>query len=158
MPDREPPDSSYIDITDLLVLPQKEAAKRLGISESMLCKRFKECTRRKWPFRYLRKIEKVICALQAQDSEGTLLFEEKQKLKKLLAERDACLQPVQIRISAFERLSSEHSCGKACFQCAKLTLNGKVGGVDQEPCQNPLSPSGIPLGPVLFFPGLQYHC
>jgi hypothetical protein len=44
---------NYIDITDLLVLPQKEAARRLGISESMLCKRFKECTRRKWPYRYV---------------------------------------------------------------------------------------------------------
>jgi len=46
-------DYNYIDITDLLVLPQKDAARRLGISESMLCKRFKECTRRKWPYRYV---------------------------------------------------------------------------------------------------------
>ena len=46
-------DENYIDITDLLILPQKEAAKRLGISESMLCKRFKECTKRKWPYRYV---------------------------------------------------------------------------------------------------------
>lgn len=46
-------DSNYVDITPLLVLPQKEAASRLGISESMLCKRFKECTRRKWPYRYV---------------------------------------------------------------------------------------------------------
>ena len=46
-------DCNYIDITDLLTLPQKEAARRLGISESMLCKRFKECTRRKWPYRYV---------------------------------------------------------------------------------------------------------
>jgi hypothetical protein len=36
-----------------LTLPQKEAAAKLGISESMLCKRFKECTRRKWPYRYV---------------------------------------------------------------------------------------------------------
>ena len=47
-------EGNYIDITDLLTLPQKEAAKKLGISESMLCKRFKECTRRKWPYRYVR--------------------------------------------------------------------------------------------------------
>jgi hypothetical protein len=47
------PDSIFVDITDLLALPQKEAATKLGISESMLCKRFKECTRRKWPYRYV---------------------------------------------------------------------------------------------------------
>jgi hypothetical protein len=39
-----------------LTLPQKEAAAKLGISESMLCKRFKECTRRKWPYRYVRLV------------------------------------------------------------------------------------------------------
>lgn len=47
---------TYVDITDLLVLPQKEAAAKLGISESMLCKRFKECTRRKWPYRYVSSL------------------------------------------------------------------------------------------------------
>jgi predicted DNA-binding protein (UPF0251 family) len=46
--------NNYVEITDLLSLPQKEAAKRLGISESMLCKRFKESTRRKWPYRSVR--------------------------------------------------------------------------------------------------------
>lgn len=61
-------DPSFVDITALLVhpqlnliltlevLPQKEAAVRLGISESMLCKRFKECTQRKWPYRYVTLI------------------------------------------------------------------------------------------------------
>jgi len=44
---------THIDITHLLPLPQKEAARRLGISESMLCKRFKESTPRKWPYRYV---------------------------------------------------------------------------------------------------------
>ena len=51
--EEESEEGNYIDITDLLTLPQKEAAKRLGISESMLCKRFKECTKRKWPYRYV---------------------------------------------------------------------------------------------------------
>jgi hypothetical protein len=46
-------DSTHIDITHLLHYPQKEAAKKLGISESMLCKRFKESTPRKWPYRYV---------------------------------------------------------------------------------------------------------
>jgi hypothetical protein len=45
--------NNYVDITELLTLPQKEAASKLGISESMLCKRFKESTRRKWPYRYV---------------------------------------------------------------------------------------------------------
>eukprot|EP01091_Cochliopodium_minus_P012586 TRINITY_DN383_c0_g1_i1.p1 TRINITY_DN383_c0_g1~~TRINITY_DN383_c0_g1_i1.p1 ORF type:complete len:161 (-),score=49.87 TRINITY_DN383_c0_g1_i1:102-584(-) len=47
-----------IDITDLLSLPQKIAAAKLGISESMLCKKFKETTNRKWPYRYLQKLER----------------------------------------------------------------------------------------------------
>ena len=54
-------DENYIDITDLLILPQKEAAKRLGISESMLCKRFKECTKRKWPYRYVWLQFVIVC-------------------------------------------------------------------------------------------------
>jgi hypothetical protein len=55
-PSPRSPRTTYIDITDLLTLPQKEAAAKLGISESMLCKRFKECTRRKWPYRYVRTL------------------------------------------------------------------------------------------------------
>ncbi|EGG20818.1 hypothetical protein DFA_00683 [Cavenderia fasciculata] len=91
-------DPNYIDITELLVLPQKEAASRLGISESMLCKRFKECTRRKWPYRYLRKIDKVIKIITYQH--GTdIPKEEKDKFDKLMAEREECLRPVKIRIT-----------------------------------------------------------
>jgi hypothetical protein len=87
------------DITDLLSLPQKEAAQRLGISESMLCKRFKECTRRKWPFRYLRKIEKTIATLESQKILEPLSVEDQDRLEDLLKQRIECLAPVKIRIT-----------------------------------------------------------
>eukprot|EP01129_Flabellula_baltica_P004320 TRINITY_DN1495_c0_g2_i2.p1 TRINITY_DN1495_c0_g2~~TRINITY_DN1495_c0_g2_i2.p1 ORF type:complete len:444 (-),score=98.72 TRINITY_DN1495_c0_g2_i2:128-1405(-) len=90
-------DSKYVDITALLVLPQKEAAAKLGISESMLCKRFKESTRRKWPYRYLRKIEKTIKKLE--ENEGHLPPEENTKLEQLREERSSCLQPIKIRVT-----------------------------------------------------------
>jgi len=88
---------NYVDITTLLTLPQKEAASHLGISESMLCKRFKESTRRKWPYRYIRKIDKVINMLCLHDGEASL--EDKRKLERLLKEREERLQPVRIRIT-----------------------------------------------------------
>jgi hypothetical protein len=92
--------SAYVDITDLLSLPQKDAAARLGISESMLCKRFKECTRRKWPYRYLRKVEKQIAQLEEQRmATGYLTNEENSRLEGLLQERDDCLSPVRIRVT-----------------------------------------------------------
>jgi hypothetical protein len=94
---------NYVDITDFLTLPQKEAATRLGISESMLCKRFKECTRRKWPYRYVRKIDKVITML-SQDTQA-ITADEKKKLEKLAKEREERLQPVKIRITAHDRTS-----------------------------------------------------
>lgn len=92
--------SAYVDITDLLSLPQKDAAARLGISESMLCKRFKECTRRKWPYRYLRKVEKQISQLNEQRQvTGYLTHEESARLEGLMQERDDCLAPVRIRVT-----------------------------------------------------------
>jgi len=93
---------NYVDITDFLTLPQKEAASRLGISESMLCKRFKECTRRKWPYRYIRKIDKIINMLCVHH-DGPLSPEDKKKLDKLVKEREERLQPVKIRITAHDR-------------------------------------------------------
>jgi len=99
-------DCNYIDITDLLTLPQKEAARRLGISESMLCKRFKECTRRKWPYRYLRKIDKVINMLNLHKcDDGTVPKEDQEKLQRLNKEREECLRPVRIRITSYDRMS-----------------------------------------------------
>jgi len=92
----------YVDITSLLVLPQKDAAQSLGISESMLCKRFKECTQRKWPYRYLQKIDKVIHILQLRRKEGSFK-EEDGKLERLIEEREEILQPVTIRITSHDR-------------------------------------------------------
>lgn len=98
------PDSFTIDITNLLRLPQKEAANKLGISESMLCKRFKESTKRKWPFRYLRKIEKTIANLKSLKKAGTISRQEQMKLDELLAQKRECLAPVKIRITNNDRL------------------------------------------------------
>jgi len=95
-------DSSYVDITSLLILPQKEAATKLGISESMLCKRFKECTRRKWPYRYLRKIDKMIHVLTLNKKGDSLSKDELEKVEKLKAEREECLHPVKIRITGHD--------------------------------------------------------
>ncbi|KAL6071284.1 RWP-RK domain-containing protein [Balamuthia mandrillaris] len=103
-PERMSAEINYIDITDLLTLPQKEAARRLGISESMLCKRFKECTRRKWPYRYLRKIDKIIGMLKLHSADGLVLDEDKEKLSRLRKEREDCLRPVRIRITSLDRL------------------------------------------------------
>jgi hypothetical protein len=93
------PETDLSDITSLLSLPQKEAAQRLGISESMLCKRFKECTRRKWPFRLLRKIEKTISTLESQKLLEPLSLEDQDKLEELRKQRVECLAPVKIRIT-----------------------------------------------------------
>lgn len=93
------PEGDLSDITPLLSLPQKEAAQRLGISESMLCKRFKECTRRKWPFRFLRKIEKTIASLESQKDVEPLSVEDQDRLEDLLRQRIECLAPVKIRIT-----------------------------------------------------------
>jgi len=98
-------DCNYVDITPLLVLPQKEAATKLGISESMLCKRFKECTRRKWPYRYLRKIDKMIRVLSVKKNES-IPREDQEKIQRLKREREECLQPVKIRITGHDKASA----------------------------------------------------
>ncbi|GAM24394.1 hypothetical protein SAMD00019534_075690 [Acytostelium subglobosum LB1] len=113
--------NNYIDITELLVLPQKEAATKLGISESMLCKRFKECTRRKWPYRYLRKIDKVIKILSFQN--GTEIpKEDREKLDKLMQEREECLRPVKIRITGCLEKDDDSSSPTAWFKQAVATV------------------------------------
>jgi len=117
----ETEDCTFVDITSLLVLPQKEAASKLGISESMLCKRFKECTRRKWPYRYLRKIDKMIRVMTVNKDVSILTGEEKSKIERLTLERKQCLEPVRIRITGKDVIgfgnvapslnSSQESCG-----------------------------------------------
>jgi len=98
-------DSKYIDITPLLTLPQKQAALKLGISESMLCKRFKENTRRKWPYRHIQKLDKMIRVLSSQKIED----DTQDKLQRLQIERDECLQPVSIRITSRDNLDSSET-------------------------------------------------
>jgi len=128
---------NYVDITDLLTLPQKEAAQKLGISESMLCKRFKECTRRKWPYRYLCKIEKVINLMYHQ-SEGQLSEEDCIKLEHLKREREECLQPVKIRIIPHE--NGDLSARSPSSPSAK---------VEEEPSEEISSPlESAPLSPL----------
>jgi hypothetical protein len=87
--------STFTDITHLLHLPQKEAAQKLGISESMLCKRFKEQTQRKWPFRTLRKLDRQI---EKKQKAFFISSDDQKKIQQLRDERDLCLAPVEIRI------------------------------------------------------------
>lgn len=89
-----------VDITSLLGMPQRQAAEVLGISESMLCKRYKECTKRKWPFRYLGKLEKKINAKNALlVKSGALSAPDRAALDALLREKAAILTPIQIRVT-----------------------------------------------------------
>merc|ERR1711916_269875 len=92
--------SRLVDITSLLGLPQRQAAEQLGISESMLCKRYKECTQRKWPYRYLGKVEKKIAVKEAlKEKVGVLPESDEAALQALYREREQCLAPVTIRIT-----------------------------------------------------------
>jgi hypothetical protein len=54
-----------VDISQLLQLPQATAAALMGVSESLLCKRFKEATWRKWPYREMQKLKATILQLKA---------------------------------------------------------------------------------------------
>jgi len=110
---RSDSDCNYVDITPLLILPQKEAAQRLGISESMLCKRFKECTRRKWPYRYIRKIEKMIRVLTVNKKTDGIPKEDQEKIQKLKQEKEECLRPVKIRITGSDKIQSMATKGSA---------------------------------------------
>eukprot|EP01097_Dermamoeba_algensis_P004239 TRINITY_DN27_c0_g1_i1.p1 TRINITY_DN27_c0_g1~~TRINITY_DN27_c0_g1_i1.p1 ORF type:complete len:732 (-),score=192.24 TRINITY_DN27_c0_g1_i1:390-2585(-) len=138
---------NYIDITDLLVLPQKEAARRLGISESMLCKRFKECTKRKWPYRYLRKIDKVMNLLSLPKMDGAMTKEERDKLEQLKREREDCLKPVKIRITAHDKLNAfssslslSSSSGNSSIAAA-VAISPRVGAqLNSTPAASAFSP------------------
>ena len=71
------------DITHLLVFPQKIAAAMLGIKIAILGKRFKEVTNRKWPFRYLSKIESDIEDCKNEEERNLLLKEKSQLLSPI---------------------------------------------------------------------------
>jgi len=118
-------DCNYVDITPLLVLPQKEAATRLGISESMLCKRFKECTRRKWPYRYLRKIDKMIRVLTLNKKTDAIPREDQEKIQRLKREREECLHPVKIRITGHDKSAARHTMTASGNFSEALTISTK---------------------------------
>lgn len=92
--------SLVTDITSLLTLPQKVAAAKLGISESMLCKRFKESTNRKWPYRNLRKLDRQISCSS-----------DNIELGELKVEKETSLAPVSIRI---RRYRTQEEVDKIC--------------------------------------------
>ena len=89
-----------VDITALLGMPQREAAEVLGISESMLCKRYKECTKRKWPFRRLSTLDKKIAAKEALLARmGILSRSDQLLLEGFIKEKETILVPIQIRVT-----------------------------------------------------------
>jgi len=142
-------DSKYVDITALLVLPQKEAASRLGISESMLCKRFKECTRRKWPYRYLRKIDKMIKVLTLNKKGGQLPREDQEKIKNLKKEREECLQSVKIRITGADPNLKEFPLTNPDLVTTDNEPENIVDPVPQLKIKEPYSPMDEEIAPGL---------
>jgi len=124
-------ESNYVDITSLLVLPQKEAAIRLGISESMLCKRFKECTRRKWPYRYLRKIDKMVKVLTLNKKGDSIPREDQEKILRLKREREECLHPVKIRITGHDKTPSNSSSSSPSTSPSSSSRRGVQPDVDE---------------------------
>eukprot|EP01091_Cochliopodium_minus_P002128 TRINITY_DN1201_c0_g1_i1.p1 TRINITY_DN1201_c0_g1~~TRINITY_DN1201_c0_g1_i1.p1 ORF type:complete len:190 (-),score=48.83 TRINITY_DN1201_c0_g1_i1:64-612(-) len=78
------------DITPLLVLPQKLAARKLGLSESLLCKRYKESTNQKWPYRMINKLEKEISMCSSDE-----------ELSYLLSQKNQFIKPVSIKIRRY---------------------------------------------------------
>ena len=93
----------YIDITDLLTLPQSEAASILGVPTSTLSKRWKEAVRgRKWPFRTVTRIDKEILTLLHNIPQGStsqqLPEEVEASLALLMKRRQEELKPVIIRL------------------------------------------------------------
>jgi len=79
----------------------------------MLCKRFKECTKRKWPYRAVCKLDKSIRFITANVGKTArgkcqaTMREETHKITRLLRLREELLAPVRIRISAAKKAASE---------------------------------------------------
>jgi len=93
-------EENYLDITAYLVLPQREAAKRLHMPPSTLSKRWRTATnKRKWPWRTVAKIDKEIQTLLLNvDNEKELDGSVAKRLSHLLANREKELRPAKIRI------------------------------------------------------------
>ena len=67
------------NITPYLALPQKIAAAKLGVTVSLLGRKFKEATERKWPFRYLHKLDS-----EMKETKSAREYERLSKIKKEL--------------------------------------------------------------------------
>jgi len=100
--DKEP---TYVDVTPYLILPQHEAARRLGIPCSTLSKRWKEASlNRKWPYRIVCKLDKEITTLlkNVENSQTTQAVSMspavEETLALLLRKRQEELRAVVIRL------------------------------------------------------------
>jgi len=93
-------EAEYIDVTSLLVLPQNEAARILGIPTSTLSKRWKEvAVGRKWPCRTVTKLDKEISGLVRNiPSDGEIPPNVAERLGILMNERKKCLTPMKLRL------------------------------------------------------------
>jgi len=97
---------TYVDVTPFLILPQHEAARRLGIPCSTLSKRWKEASvNRKWPYRIVCKLDKEITTLlknvenSANNLSSPLSPAVEENLGLLLKKRQEELRTVVIRIN-----------------------------------------------------------
>jgi len=97
---------TYVDVTPFLVLPQHEAARRLGVPCSTLSKRWKEASvNRKWPYRIVCKLDKEITTLlknvesSAASLSSPLSPAIEENLGLLLRKRQEELRTVVIRIN-----------------------------------------------------------
>ncbi len=85
-----------VDVTEFLMLPQSEAAARLGMTVSTFCKRWKEAVKeRKWPFRSLQKLDKEIAVLRKRNP---MTSATEAKIAKMLTQREGLLVPAAIRL------------------------------------------------------------
>jgi len=96
-----PTGQHFVDITEYLNMPQKQAAKKLGIPTSTLSKRWKEaCRNRKWPYRNVSKLDREITTLLHNLPQGQTSWpaDVEETLGFLLRKRQEELRPVVIRI------------------------------------------------------------
>ena len=93
-------DQKYSDITELLNMPQSEAAKNLGIPASTLSKRWREAApNRKWPYRRVGKIDKEVTTLLHNiPPNGVIPKDIENKLSILIARRQEELKSIVIRL------------------------------------------------------------
>lgn len=81
-------------------MPQRVAAKKLGLLPSNFCKIFKKGTNgKKWPYRRISKIERILYLL-LRNSGRNCKVEEKMlyEIQKLIEEREELLHPIYIII------------------------------------------------------------